>query len=51
MMKKNLSTSLKKLTFSVGILLLAAPGAPSSTKPQRRRCGFFYFQYPAEAAL
>lgn len=25
MMKKNLSTSLKKLTFSVGILLLAAP--------------------------
>ncbi|MCC7583234.1 serine-type D-Ala-D-Ala carboxypeptidase [Serratia sp. Lou2A] len=33
MMKKNLSTSLKKLTFSVGILLLAAPAVRAAEPP------------------
>ncbi|EMJ7589664.1 serine hydrolase [Serratia marcescens] len=33
MMKKNLSTSLKKLTFSVGILLLAAPAVHAAEPP------------------
>ncbi|WP_187433428.1 serine hydrolase [Serratia marcescens] len=33
MMKKNLSTSLKKLTFSVGILLLAAPAVYAAEPP------------------
>ncbi|CAI1623984.1 serine hydrolase [Serratia marcescens] len=33
MMKKNLSTSLKKLTFSVGILLLAAPVVHAAEPP------------------
>lgn len=33
MMKKNLSTSLKKLTFSVGILLLAAPTVHAAEPP------------------
>ena len=33
MMKKNLSTSLKKLTFSVGILLLAAPAVHAAAPP------------------
>ncbi|WP_346827655.1 serine hydrolase [Serratia inhibens] len=33
MMKKNLSTSLKKLTFSVGILLLATPALHAAEAP------------------
>lgn len=33
MMKKNLSTSLKKLTFSVGILLLAVPAVHAAEPP------------------
>ncbi|MCC4105467.1 serine hydrolase [Serratia ureilytica] len=33
MMKKNLSTSLKKLTFSVGILLLATPAVHAAEPP------------------
>lgn len=33
MMKKNLSTSLKKLTFSVGLLLLAAPAVRAAEPP------------------
>jgi D-alanyl-D-alanine carboxypeptidase (penicillin-binding protein 5/6) len=33
MMKKNLSTSLKKLTFSVGILLLATPAVYAAEPP------------------
>ncbi|QUY49869.1 serine hydrolase [Serratia plymuthica] len=33
MMKKNLSTSLKKLTFSVGILLLATPALHAADAP------------------